>query len=331
MHLGKRPWNTIMGCKAIEQISVDPFSVVSGDADFGFNQPHYMQLLPGMVLTQFDFLTSAQNKFSQVRINRPLVEFSFHISGHGRGRLSNSMRTYCEVSVGPDMTLVSYNPEAECGIQVRGGERFQALNIYMPPRLLGDLLGEELAGMPEELKTIASGGAVLPFNVPGDLDPEMKMIVHQIMNCPHQGAVKKIYMESKALELIACRLAQFKNIPCRQGDRPRLKPADLNKIQEAKDRLLASIDDPPSLASLARQVGTNTTKLTEGFRRVFGTTAFDILRKERIIRARQTLEEGKMNVTETAHHLGYSDSSHFIREFVKYYGTTPGTYLRTCR
>jgi AraC-like DNA-binding protein len=306
--------------------------MVGGDvAGFSFDQTDYMQLFPGMVVMQVDFKPSESNTFSQVIINRPLIEFSFHITGHAKGSLSNSLRTYSEVQVGPATTLVSFNPEARCEIQVRGGERFRALNVYMQPHMLGDLLGEELAIMPGKLKAAASGCSATPFNVSGDLNPEMRMIVDQIMCYPHQGAIRKIYMESKALELIACRLAQFKNLPRKKCNCQRLKSSDLNKIHEAKDRLLASMDDPPSLASLARQVGTNTTKLTKGFRRVFGTTAFDILRRERIIRARQTLKEGKMNVTETAHYLGYSDSSHFIREFTRYYGTTPGTYLKAHR
>lgn len=320
-----------MECNTIEQSPAAPVSAIGGDAGFSFDQTHYMQLFPGMVLTQSDFHTSQANTFSQVMINRPLIEFSFHISGHGKGRLSNGLRTYSELQVGPATTVVSFNPEAKCEIQLPGGERFRVLNVYIPPHMLADMLREDLAVMPGNLKAAVSGCSVMPFNLIGDLSPEMKMILDQIMNSPHQGAIQKIYMESKALELIACRLAQFKNRPCRHCACQRIKPTDLEKIHDAKERLLASIHDPPSLASLARQVGTNTTKLTEGFRRVFGATAFDILRKERITRARQTLEEGEMNVTETAHHLGYSDSSHFIREFVRHYGTTPGNFLKTRR
>lgn len=320
-----------MRCNTIEQSPAAPVSMIGGDPGFIYSQTHYMQLFTGMVLTHVDFQTSAKQNFPQMRINRPLIEFSFHVLGHGKGSLSNSLGTYDEVHASPATTVVSFHQETKCKIEVKGGERFLALNIYIPPHMLGDLLDDDLTALPEELKAAASGCPVMPFNVTGNLNPEMRMIVDQIINCPHQGAIQKIYMESKALELVACRLAQFKSGPCRHCDRQRMKPADLDKIHDAKERLLASIHDPPSLASLARQVGTNTTKLTEGFRRVFGATAFDILRKERITRARQTLEEGEMNVTETAHHLGYSDSSHFIREFVRHYGTTPGNFLKTRR
>ena len=320
-----------MDSNAIEQIPDEPVSVIGGDVGLLFNQTHYMQLFTGMVMNHVDFYTAARETFPPVRLNRPFIEFSFHISGHGKGSLSNSLGTYAEVYARPATAGISFHPEAKCKLQVKGDERFLVLNIYIPPPMLGNLLGEELAIMPENLKAAVSGCPVMPFNLIDDLNPEMKMIVNQIINCPHQGAIRNIYLESKALELIACRLSQFKNPPCRHCGCQRLKPNDLEKIHEAKERLLASINDPPSLASLARQVGTNTTKLTEGFRSVFGTTAFEILRKERITRARQALEEGRMNVTETAHHLGYSDSSHFIREFTRHYGTTPGTYLKAQR
>lgn len=305
-------------------------SVVGSNPFFDFEPIKRLEFFPGLMLTQVSFF-APNDETTEVRIDDSFLEFSFHLSGSGRGNLSNGLKSYCEVPVGPATSLVSYNPGATCRIQVKGGERFKVLNIYMAPKLLGDLLGDELGMVPGNLKAIVSGGNVSPFNFVDTLDPAMKMIIEQIMNCSHQGALEKIYLESKALELIVCRLARFKVDSRFDLKRLELGPKDVDRIHEAKDRLMERMDNPPSLSALARQVGVNTTKLSKGFQNVFGTTAYELLRKERVTQARQTLETKAMNITETAHHFGYSDASHFIREFVKFYGTTPGTYLKTFR
>jgi AraC-like DNA-binding protein len=321
--------STNMGESITDRISIPPVTVLGDNRASGLNWIQYTRLFSGMVLAQVD-VSPIESDIPEMKLNGALLEFSFHISGRCKGNLSNGGKSYSEVCIGPATSLVSYNPESVWRIQMKSGERFRELNIYMPPRLLGELLGHDLNMAPANLKKIASGDHALPFNLSDSLDPAMNMIIDQITNCPHQGAVGKIYMEGKVLELLACRLALFGTAHCRRSLCKRLGPKDVDRIHEAKERLLERIDNPPSLASLARQVGLNTTKLTQGFQDVFGTSTYNLLRKERISRARRALEERRMNVTETAHHFGYSDASHFIREFVKFYGTTPGAYLKTC-
>jgi AraC family transcriptional activator of pyochelin receptor len=48
-------------------------------------------------------------------------------------------------------------------------------------------------------------------------------------------------------------------------------------------------------------------------------------------RARLLLEENRLSITEISHQLGYSDASHFVREFSRQYGTTPGRFARALR
>ena len=67
-------------------------------------------------------------------------------------------------------------------------------------------------------------------------------------------------------------------------------PAIVCRIHQAKDILIRQIDNPPSLLSLARQVGINDFKLKQGFRQVFGTTVFGYLHSHRMERAAQLLQ-----------------------------------------
>ncbi len=68
--------------------------------------------------------------------------------------------------------------------------------------------------------------------------------------------------------------------------------------------------------------------LKRGFRQVFGTTVFGYLHHYRLEQARQLLEAGDMNITETAHAIGFADRSYFAAAFRKKFGLNPSRYLK---
>jgi AraC-like DNA-binding protein len=156
--------------------------------------------------------------------------------------------------------------------------------------------------------------------------PEMRVALEQIINCPFTGLTKKIYLESKCLEIISLKLEQLATIESNSTKLPTLKRDDIDRIYYAKEILTENLDNPPSLIELARQVGLNDYKLKLGFRQVFGTTAFSYLHQQRMEKARQLLLEGKMNVKEVARAVGYANQSRFATAFRKQFGTNPKSY-----
>ncbi|MEI1374137.1 AraC family transcriptional regulator [Nostoc sp. UHCC 0926] len=84
------------------------------------------------------------------------------------------------------------------------------------------------------------------------------------------------------MELAALRLEQVAQTS-QQITQPRLlRSADIEKICHARDILLRHMHKPPSLRTLARQVGLNDYTLKRGFRQVFGITAYDCLHHYRM-------------------------------------------------
>jgi len=108
-------------------------------------------------------------------------------------------------------------------------------------------------------------------------------------------------------------------------------PPDIDRIHAARDILIHNMETPPSLPELCRQTGLNEFKLKMGFRQVFGTSAFDLLRRHRMEKARLLLHGGRMNVNKTALAVGYSSAGYFAGAFKKQFGTTPGKYLSGAR
>jgi transcriptional regulator GlxA family with amidase domain len=64
---------------------------------------------------------------------------------------------------------------------------------------------------------------------------------------------------------------------------------DEDNIREAEFLLMNNLETPPSLPELARRVGINKTKLSQGFREIFGTSVFNHIRSLRLERGRELL------------------------------------------
>ena len=102
---------------------------------------------------------------------------------------------------------------------------------------------------------------------------------------------------------------------------------NVRKIRNAKKIMLECMVDPPSLPELADEIGLSLKKLKEGFKQLYGSTAYQFVLDHKMNHARQLLGTGSYNVNEVASQLGYSNSSHFIEAFKKKFGTTPKKYL----
>lgn len=216
-------------------------------------------------------------------------------------------------------------------LMVSGGDRdriiyhanraYLAVTILLVPEYIRTLL-EETSELPQSLLQAIDSSAETFLHI-DSTSAAMQIALHQILHCPYKGSIAQIYAESKAIELIALKLAQIgeqmqqplKNIP--------LQPRDIDCIHNAKDILMSKIESPPSLPELARKAGINDYKLKIGFRQVFGTTVFGYLRNQRMERARQLLLEKRMNVSEVAEIVGYSSLSQFSMAFKHYFGITP--------
>jgi AraC-like DNA-binding protein len=130
------------------------------------------------------------------------------------------------------------------------------------------------------------------------------------------------------MELIVRRIYEVFEAP--SGKRmAKITTSDRERIHEARDILTGNLENPPTLTELSRRVGINTTKLKRGFRQIYGISPYALLRRERLRLACRLLGDKHPNITEISHHLGYCDTSHFIREFSKQYGTSPGRYAKT--
>jgi AraC-like DNA-binding protein len=154
----------------------------------------------------------------------------------------------------------------------------------------------------------------------------MQMTLQQILQCPYYRAVKRLYLESKVWELMALQLELILSNPSNSSNTRQVSAENVDRIHYAKEILAQHLDNPPSLKTLARQVGLNEFALKQGFRQVLGTTAFGYLHQYRMERARQLLEAGEMSVTQVARAVGFANRGYFAAAFRKQFGINPKLY-----
>jgi AraC family transcriptional activator of pyochelin receptor len=183
---------------------------------------------------------------------------------------------------------------------------------------------------PQQLALISPNlrNLILNLNQEVDLDlgnvtPKLKLIIQQILNCPYSGQLEKIYLESKALELIVIQSARVSDDDLSHQQFHSLKPRDIDCIYQAREILTQKLCNPPSLLDLAHQVGLNDCTLKRGFRTCFGITVFGYLRQQRLNQARELLLESDLNIAQVASAVGYSHAGYFASAFKREFGVTP--------
>jgi len=193
---------------------------------------------------------------------------------------------------------------------------------FTPERFLQ--LAEGSGGKLEQVaENIASEKSfLLTANHNLNITARMYEIIGEIRSCAFHGGIKKLYIQSKTLELVALQFDQFDQLG-KNGTVLKLSKADLNKIHHAHEFLIADFQNPPSLRSLSREAGLNEFKLKSGFKQVYKYSVMSYLNNYRLTLAREQLLNREKSVSEIAFEYGYSSPQHFSLAFKKKFGLSP--------
>lgn len=209
-----------------------------------------------------------------------------------------------------------------------GNQRHLKVDINLTPEMWAMLIKQHSQYLSPHQQLPLFGAKNAPYYELRTTTPIMQSVLYQILNCPYRDFIRDIYLQSKALELVALWLAQELEYRQVSPSKVKLSPDDIERIYYARDILITKLHHPPTLLELARQVALNQRKLKQGFRQIFGTTVFGYLHDYRMEQAKQMLTEQKLTVAQVAHAVGYSYLSHFAAAFKKKFGINPSAYRR---
>lgn len=198
------------------------------------------------------------------------------------------------------------------------------VTLALSPGALAELIAADAAPGAARLRDLLAQRQTLTL----PLTPPARFAVESIHRCPFGGALRAMALTARGNDL----LVEFLTAISATGAAPvPLLRSATDQIRAAAALLTQNLDEPPTLAALARQVGLSETTLKRGFHQVFGTTVFGYLRARRMERAHTLLHAGEATVLEAAALVGYSNPSNFAAAFRKQFGVNPKTFQLTAR
>jgi AraC-like DNA-binding protein len=113
---------------------------------------------------------------------------------------------------------------------------------------------------------------------------------------------------------------------CDQLVQEAMRAAPFNPVSAAIEHMRANLGLPLTVHDISDEVHMSPSAFSRLFREVTGVAHYRFLKRLRLDSARTAIVHDGRSVTEAAMEAGYSSLSHFICEFKRHYGETPGTY-----
>lgn len=191
-------------------------------------------------------------------------------------------------------------------------------------------VGDASGTLPTELADVFTDfDGTRPFLYQGHYSLTIAQCIQNIRYNAYKGLVRKVYLESQTLEILAMQIKQYIDDMTPSGQQKVLRKRDMELIIEARNRLLSDLIKPPTIKELAVMTGTNENKLKKGFRLLYNTSINKLLQDERLSKAKLLLAEEIYPIREIARMVGYKHSGHFTSKFKKKFGILPKEYIKS--
>ena len=153
---------------------------------------------------------------------------------------------------------------------------------------------------------------------------DMVSAANMILTNELQGAMRRYYIEGRALELLVLSLQACIDAVANADNPERgMSQREVERMHKTRQLLEQQYVNPPTISELARHIGLNEAKLMHDFKQLFGQTIFDFTQNLRMDEAKRLLETTERSITEIAFDVGYEYSSNFTTAFKRRFGITP--------
>ncbi len=165
------------------------------------------------------------------------------------------------------------------------------------------------------------------FLLEAAITPEMIRSAGDLLLLPVPESLESQYCKLKCEEL----LCHVFSLLLQREDMPvsNMHITDIKAVYAIKLHLQAHLDEPPDIASLARQAKMSEPKMRKLFKQTFGKGVFAYYQSMRMQEAARLLREQRWTVSEVGYRLGFTNLSHFSRVFEQHTGLKPKKYAAT--
>ena len=286
-----------------------------------------IQLRPGLELMVHD-LQFQDNFILEAEYNELNIAFGigFCLTGSAVGKLYGLEE---EFYLAAGQGSLGFALKQKGSTEFPGKQRITVVDLIMEPMMLNHFIDSEEMHIPIQLQQIINGNFNSFYTQNFQMNSLMKMTAKQIFNCPYQGLTRRLYLESKGIEILAFYTELLSQQRASLRQKINFRTDEISRIYYAKEILFDNLQNPPSLIELSKLVGLNDYKLKAGFREYFGNTVFGCLHDYRMQEAKRLLETKKINIKQVARSVGYASETSFSSAFRKKFGVSPSVY-RAC-
>ncbi|PSM53290.1 transcriptional regulator, AraC family [Campylobacter blaseri] len=153
-----------------------------------------------------------------------------------------------------------------------------------------------------------------------------KIYLDEIINTNYDDCLGDIFLQGKIFDIL---YNEFSSIQKQTNtNKIFLSNFDIAALNKAKDILISSFKNPPCISKLAKMVHLNEFKLKVGFKQLFDKTAFEIVREQKMLHAKDLLQNSDMNIFEISNFLGFKHQSHFTKMFYNEFNILPKEFIK---
>lgn len=222
-----------------------------------------------------------------------------------------------------DSSILLSTNDLRSEIRFPAGSNIQYVVVGITANRLRSVLSIEKPN--NTIQTITAENA--SFLVFESLDPEMQLLLKNIVSVDMNNSLNNFFVQIKVQELM---YLLFSKLSLRENTTlKKINSNDAEKLLVIRNEILSDLSTPPVLSELAIIASMSETKLKQLFKQTFGDTIYNYYQKVRMEEAAFLLKQAKHSVSEVGYELGFSNLSHFSRLFEKQYGITPKKFSST--
>jgi AraC-like DNA-binding protein len=245
-----------------------------------------------------------------LRFNEPLTDDMANVENYNEQHVYNLQKnTILLTSSLMDTTLIT-PPKV----------RTRSVSITLGIDFLNSFIGSEVAD--KFLSNYFS--LLLKKRNPEFIGTDYRAIMDELIKEEIEHPLRKKFIYNRALLLIEKLVTGFLSRLEKNSQLIKLKDDEISRLIKVESLLVKDFSGaPPTITALSKIATMSPTKLKKDFKSIYGLPIYEYYQKNRMIRAKALLLEGKYAVKEVGMMVGYSNLGHFAASFKKEFGVLP--------
>ena len=299
--------------------------VLTLDEKYGTGKIYGSDLSSGLGNIQYDctFNQDIEIKFVVNKIH-PL-KFLYCVEGSithffENDKIAHEISQYKSVMVASS----SYNGHI---LHFKKNEHIKINSIEIARKEFAEEMSCEMDSLNPKLYTLISDvDAKETFYHEGFYSLKLAEIFNEMSNFNKNSFLNRVFIESKAQEMLTQHLIQFVDDLSDYPDQSLIRRHEIDSVLKAAQYIRDNLSDLPNVQQIAQNVNLNANKLQEGFRYFFSKSVHTFIEDERMTAARRYLSGTSLNVSEVSTEVGITSKSYFSKLFKEAYGISPSEF-----